>query len=264
VICLDPETPFVTGLSLRGGIRRTLRSLIGRLPALSRPCPGHAGPVPLPAPPFHGSGIPYADAIAALDAALPDDAHIFVDAGNAAAAAIHLLPARRRGRFVVAIGMGGMGYAFGAGIGAALASGQRTFVLAGDGAFFMHGMEVHTAVEYDAPITFVIFNNNAHGMCVTREQLLYGDDYSYNLFRPTDIAGAMAAAFPTLPVSAADSAEQLRQALRRSAAGPGPALVEVDVDPREVPPFLPFLTALGQHPPDSEETSREYRPVHVG
>jgi acetolactate synthase-1/2/3 large subunit len=264
VICLDPEAPFVAGLSVRGGVRDSLRALIDGLPTPPRPCPAHAGPVPLPTSPFQGSGIPYAEAIAAIDAALPDDAHIFVDAGNAAAAAIHLLPARRRGRFVVAVGMGGMGYAFGAGIGAALASGQRTFVLAGDGAFFMHGMEVHTAVQYDVPITFVIFNNNAHGMCVTREQLFCGDDYSYNLFRPTDIAGAMAAAFPTLSVSGAHSAEQLRQALRRSAAGPGPALVEVDVDPREVPPFLPFLTALGQHPPDNEETSREYRPVHIG
>ncbi|MCU7728504.1 thiamine pyrophosphate-binding protein [Actinoplanes sp. KI2] len=263
VICLDPETPFVAGQSVRGDVRSTLRALVGRFPAQPRPCPEHAGPRPLPAHPFHGSGTPYAEAIAAIDAALPDDAHVFVDAGNAAAAAIHLLPARRRGRFVVAVGMGGMGYAFGAGIGAALASGQRTFVLAGDGAFFMHGMEVHTAVEYDVPITFVIFNNNAHGMCVTREQLFYGDDYSYNLFRPTDIAGAMTAAFRTLSVSGAGSAEQLRRALRHSAAGPGPALVEVDVDPREVPPFLPFLTALGQHP-DSEETSREHRPVQVG
>jgi acetolactate synthase-1/2/3 large subunit len=264
VICVDPEAPFVAGLSLRGDVRAALRALIGRFPAQSRPYSGHAGPLPLPTPPFHGAGVPYAQAIAAIDAVLPDDAHVFVDAGNAAAAAIHLLPARRRGRFVVAVGMGGMGYAFGAGIGAALTSGQRTFVLAGDGAFFMHGMEVHTAVEYDAPVTFVIFNNNAHGMCVTREQLFYGDDYSYNLFRPTDIAGAMTAAFPTLAVSGADSAGQLLRALRRSTAGRGPALVEVVVDPHEVPPFVPFLTALGQYPPDNEETSREHRPIHVG
>ncbi|MFI7602267.1 thiamine pyrophosphate-binding protein [Actinoplanes sp. NPDC049681] len=264
VICVDPEAPFVAGLSLRGDVRGALRALIARLPEQSRPCPGHAGPLPLPTPPFRGAGTPYAEAFGVIDTVVPDDSHVFVDAGNAAAAAIHLLPARRRGRFVVAVGMGGMGYAFGAGIGAALASRQRTFVLAGDGAFFMHGMEVHTAVEYEVPVTFVIFNNNAHGMCVTREQLFYGDDYTYNTFRPTDIAGAMAAAFPTLSVTYAGTAGQLHRALRRSTALRGPALVEVAVDPREVPPFLPFLTALGQQPPDSEEASREHRPVHVG
>ncbi|WP_236590688.1 thiamine pyrophosphate-dependent enzyme, partial [Mycobacterium intracellulare] len=61
----------------------------------------------------------------------------------------------------------------------------RTVVIAGDGAFFMHGMEVHTAVQYRLPMTFVLFNNNAHAMCVTREQLFYDDLYSYNRFRPS-------------------------------------------------------------------------------
>ncbi|MFD6420332.1 thiamine pyrophosphate-dependent enzyme, partial [Streptomyces sp. NPDC060194] len=50
---------------------------------------------------------------------------------------------------------------------------HRTVVIAGDGSFFMHGMEIHTAIEHDLPITFVVFNNNAHAMCVTREQLYY-------------------------------------------------------------------------------------------
>ncbi len=55
-------------------------------------------------------------------------------------------------------------------------------MIAGDGAFFMHGMEVHTAVQYRLPMTFVLLNNNAHAMCVTREQLFYDDLYSYNRF----------------------------------------------------------------------------------
>ena len=52
---------------------------------------------------------------------LPQDTDIVVDAGNTGAAAIHWLPARRDGRFLVALGMGGMGYSFGAGIGMAFA-----------------------------------------------------------------------------------------------------------------------------------------------
>ena len=59
-------------------------------------------------PPSHrGPGVRYRDAITALDAVLPDDADIVVDAGNSGAAAIHHLPARRAGRFLVALGMGG-------------------------------------------------------------------------------------------------------------------------------------------------------------
>ena len=83
--------------------------------------------------------------------------------------------------------MGGMGYSFGAGIGMAFAQayGRRTVVIAGDGSFFMHGMEIHTALQYRLPVTFVLFNNNAHAMCVTREQLFYDDLYSYNRFGPS-------------------------------------------------------------------------------
>ena len=52
-----------------------------------------------------------------LDSVLPDGVDVVVDAGNIGAAAIHHLPVRRDGRFLVALGMGGMGYSFGAGIG---------------------------------------------------------------------------------------------------------------------------------------------------
>ena len=60
----------------------------------------------------------------ALDAALPDGTDIVVDAGNIGASAIHYLPVRRDGRFIVALGMGGMGYSFGAGVGVAFAAGN--------------------------------------------------------------------------------------------------------------------------------------------
>ena len=120
----------------------------------------------------------------ALDRAMPADVDIVVDAGNTGAAAIHYLPARRDGRFLVALGMGGMGYSFGAGVGMAFGRRRRTVVIAGDGAFFMHGMEIHTAIEYRLPVTFVLLNNNAHAMCVTREQLFYDGLYSYNRFAP--------------------------------------------------------------------------------
>ncbi len=63
----------------------------------------------------------YRDAMAELDHVLPAGVDIVVDAGNTGAAAIHYLPVRRRGRFAVALGMGGMGYSFGAGIGMAFA-----------------------------------------------------------------------------------------------------------------------------------------------
>ena len=72
-------------------------------------------------------------------------------------------------------------------------------VIAGDGAFFMHGLELHTAIQYRLPVTLVLFNNNAHAMCVTREQLFYDDLYSYNRFSPSHLGAGLAAMFPGLP-----------------------------------------------------------------
>ncbi|MGI5399411.1 thiamine pyrophosphate-binding protein [Streptomyces sp. CA-135486] len=272
VVCIDPEPPFVAGIALGGNLRDALRAVAGRLPPRPLPCPEHAGPLPTlpPAPvPQAGAGtLSYAEAVAAVEAALPQDAHVFVDAGNAGASAVHLLPAPRHGRFVVAVGMGGMGYTFGAGIGAALATGRRTYVLAGDGAFFMHGMEVHTAAEYDAPVTFVIFNNNAHAMCAVREELIQGGVRSDDLFARTDVAGGVATAFPALDAGRAGDGAQLRRALLRGNASSGPAFVAVDCDPREIPPFLPFLSftasAENTESTESEESSDERGPVHVG
>ena len=66
--------------------------------------------------------------------------------------------------------------------------GRRTVIVAGDGAFFMHGMEIHTAIQHRLPVTFVLFNNNAHAMCVTREQLFYEGITATTGSRPADLA----------------------------------------------------------------------------
>ncbi|WP_280440008.1 thiamine pyrophosphate-binding protein [Nocardia cyriacigeorgica] len=199
---------------------------------------------PLPVPESHGPGLHYRQIVEAIQAALPEGADVFVDAGKTGAAVVHQLRVPRDGRFVVALGMGGMGYAFGAGIGSAFArspEGHRTVVIAGDGSFYMHGLELHTAVEYALPVTFIVFNNNAHAMCVTREQLLYRDRYSFNRFHPALLGEGMAAMFPSLKVRSVHTMDQLPAALTECLGCQGPSFVSIDCDPDEIPPFLPFL-----------------------
>ncbi len=184
----------------------------------------------------------FRDALESVAATLPEDANVFVDAGNTGASAVHWIRCPPRGRFVVALGMGGMGYSFGAAIGAAFANGRRTYVLAGDGAFFMHGLEIHTALEHRLPITFIVFDNTAHGMCFTREHLYYGGDYSYNLFQPSEFAAGLATMFPSLRVLPGTTPSEITESLRN--APPGPAMMSIPVDACEVPPFIPFQEAM--------------------
>ncbi|TQM29776.1 thiamine pyrophosphate-binding protein [Nocardia bhagyanarayanae] len=211
----------------------------------------HAAPdasalTPLQVPTADGPGLRYRELVETIGAALPEGTDVFADAGNTGAAVVHHLRVPRGGRFVVALGMGGMGYAFGAGIGAAFArhGPGRTVVIAGDGAFYMHGMEVHTAVEHQLPITFVVLNNNAHAMCVTREQLYYRDRYSFNRFRPAFLGDGIAAMFPDLPAYTVRTPAELAEALGRCLATAGPSFLAIDCDPDEIPPFTPFLTTL--------------------
>ena len=232
-------------------LRGSLRLLTDALSGSGRPVGVHVPDLvqrtELTPPPCTDAGVRYRDAMAVLDGVLPDGADIVVDAGNTGAAAIHYLPVRRGGRFAVALGMGGMGYSFGAGIGMAFGranSGRpngRTVVIAGDGAFFMHGMEVHTAVHYRLPVTFVLFNNNAHGMCVTREQLFYDDLYSYNRFRPSRLGAGLAAMFPGLASIDVTDLDGFGSAVRAALHVDGPAVVSVECAADEIPPFAPFL-----------------------
>jgi len=232
-------------------LRASLRMLTRALSGAGRPTglrvPDMVAHTELTPPPFDGEGVRYRDAMAELDQILPDEVDIVVDAGNTGAAAIHYLPVRRKGRFAVALGMGGMGYSFGAGIGMAFgrakaqAPGRRVVVIAGDGAFFMHGMEVHTALHYRLPMTFVLLNNNAHAMCVTREQLYYDDLYSYNRFAPSQLGAGLAAMFPGLPSVDVTDADGLAAAVRGSLDVDGPSVVSVECAADEIPPFAPFL-----------------------
>ncbi len=212
-------------------------------------------PSPLPVPLADGPGLRYRDIVETLDIAMSPDTDVFADAGNTGASVVHHLRPPRDGRFVVALGMGGMGYAFGAAIGSCFARRRRldgstrhTVVVAGDGAFYMHGMEVHTAIQYRLPVTFVVLDNSAHGMCVTREQLFYGDRYSFNRFHKAHIGAGMAAMFPELPSFSPQSRTELTTVLRHCLETPGPSFISIDCDADEIPPFIPFLSAQRRNP----------------
>lgn len=253
-LSIGAASPFIACTHVHSqDLRTTLTRIRSALTGAGRPhgirVHGDLRRTELSPPAYSGPGVRYKDAMAVLDTALPDHTDIVVDAGNTGAAALHHLPVRRDGRFVVALGMGGMGYSFGAAIGMAFARGRRTVVIAGDGAFYMHGMELHTAVEYQLPITFVLFNNNAHAMCVTREQLFYRDVYSYNRFRPAHLGAGLAAMFPGLHAVDVAATSELEQALNAALAVDGPSVVCVECSADEIPPFAPFLASPPSTPP---------------
>ena len=173
--------------------------------------------------------------------------HVIGDAGNASAGVARDLQLHPDSTFTLALGMGGMGYSFGASVGAVTASSnsaQPALVLAGDGSFFMHGMEIHTAVEHSLPILFIILNNQAHAMCASREELYLGTSARAQQFKPSQIASGLGALFPSLRILSADSDDGLRAAIRELKPFKSPIVLEIRLESREMPPFLPFQDHL--------------------
>lgn len=190
-----------------------------------------------------GNVIGFKDAMEVIASFLDSDVDVCVDAGNIGAAAIHYLPATGRNIFSVALGMGGMGHSFGCAVGCCLGSGRRTLALAGDGSFYMHGSEIHTAWNYDLPILFIIFNNNAHAMCHIREEVYFGHKTQDNVFKSSHPAAGVGAMYPGLSSYEVFDAESLRQAISESLNRPGPACISLTMSPEEMPPFRPFLSS---------------------
>jgi acetolactate synthase-1/2/3 large subunit len=205
-------------------------------------------PPPPDSPPAPAGALLQSEAISLLQAYLPAEGHMLFDAGNCAVAAIHGLEPPRGVSTTIALGMGGMGYAVAGAIGAQLGAVRgRTIVLCGDGAFLMQGFELHTAIEQRLPILFVVFNNGGHGMCVTRQQLMFDGRLECTRYTPVDIASLARSlgGEDALWTGSAATMDSLRACLdeftERHQEGPG--VLEVVLQREEIPPFGPFLGA---------------------
>ena len=88
-----------------------------------------------------------------------------VDVGQHQMWAAQSLELQPEQRFLTSGGMGSMGFALPAAIGASLCDSSRpTVLIAGDGGFQSNIQELQTVVRNQLPIKMVIVNNNCHGM----------------------------------------------------------------------------------------------------
>lgn len=67
-------------------------------------------------------------------------------------------------RFLTSGGLGAMGFAMPASIGAAVSSNSNWVMISGDGCLQLSTPELQTIVQYNLPITVCVINNGQHGM----------------------------------------------------------------------------------------------------
>ncbi len=95
---------------------------------------------------------------------MPHDAIALVDSGAHRAFAVHYWDSYGPRQFLTASGLGPMGWAIGAGIGAKAARPHSPVVVfTGDGCMRMHGMEVQSAARAGLPVIYMVSNNQALG-----------------------------------------------------------------------------------------------------
>ncbi|MCP5150783.1 MAG: thiamine pyrophosphate-binding protein [Ectothiorhodospiraceae bacterium] len=103
-------------------------------------------------------------AAAEIDKALPEDAILVSDIGVHHNWLLQFCKPRRPDSLIGSMGFGPMGFGVAGVLGAKLAAPDRPAVsVCGDGAFFMHASVLGTAVEYEIPVVWVVWNNYAYG-----------------------------------------------------------------------------------------------------
>lgn len=142
-------------------------------------------------------------------------------------------------RFASSGGLGTMGYGLGAAIGAAVATGDKTVLITGDGSFGMNLNELATAVTYNTPIVIVLLNNGVLGMVRQWQTLFFDKRYSNTtLGRKTDFV-KLAEAFG-LEAERVSSIDEFEQAFKKGMAHNGPYLIDTLINMDEfVLPMLP-------------------------
>jgi len=178
-------------------------------------------------------------AILTLNRHLGENTAVCTDVGQHQMWAAQNLVFCKPRRFASSGGLGTMGYGFGAAIGAAYGTGERSVLITGDGSFGMNLNELATAVRYNVPVVVIIMNNGVLGMVRQWQTLFYNKHYSNSVLeRKTDFA-AFAKAFGA-DGEAVTTPEALDAALARAFQTDGPYIIDCKIDKDEfVLPMLP-------------------------
>lgn len=154
-----------------------------------------------------------------------------VDVGNHQMWAAQSLELLEHQRFLTTGGMGAMGFALPAAVGASLATGKPVVMIAGDGGMQLNIQELETISNHKLAIKMVIFNNRSLGMVRQFQQSYFAERYpsTYWGYSSPDFAD-VANAYHIRSQSVMDS-QSLPSALEKMWENPqAPFLLQVFVD----------------------------------
>lgn len=162
----------------------------------------------------------------------PDETTVVADVGqNQIWTANHFQI--ENGKFITTGGMGTMGYAIPAAIGAKLASEKKEVIaVCGDGAFQMEMMELATLCQHQISIKIVVMKNNRLGMVREYQTVHYADRQMAVALDGSPNFAMLASAYGIDSLTIANDA-QAENAIDKMLFTSSPFLLEVIVDEKE-------------------------------
>jgi acetolactate synthase I/II/III large subunit len=136
-------------------------------------------------------------------------------------------------------GLGTMGYAVPAAMGAALGvPGREVWAIVGDGGFQMTSQELMTLVQDEIPVKIALFDNKKLGMIRQWQEIIYaGNFHSAHLMGPDYLQLAGAYGIPSIKAGTPDEVDE---AIRFAQGVQGPALVWFEIaGEQNVFPMMP-------------------------
>ena len=158
--------------------------------------------------------------------------HVCTDVGQHQMWAAQLIEWLEPHTHITSGGLGTMGFALPAAVGAQMAKPDATvWVIAGDGGFQMNIQELATVVQEGLPLKIAIINNGYLGMVRQWQELFHERRYSATpMWSPDFVAVAAAYGIPGICVR---DQSQVESAIETAYATPGPVLIDFQVE-REV------------------------------
>ena len=143
--------------------------------------------------------------------------------------------------FLSSGGLGTMGFCVPSGVGAQLGCpGKQVVTITGDGSFQMNIQELATLAYYGLPVKIVILNNGYLGMVRQWQELFFERRYSQTHLRDGNPDFVAVAKGYGLEAFRVERPGELRSALERAFAHPGPVVVDCLVAQEEnVLPMIP-------------------------
>jgi acetolactate synthase-1/2/3 large subunit len=172
--------------------------------------------------------ITMAEVVTMLSEKTKGEAVVVADVGQHQMVAARYYEPKMTDGYITSGGLGTMGFALPAALGAKVAVPKRQVVaIIGDGSFQMNIQELATLAQDQIPVKVIILNNNFLGMVRQWQQLFFDKRYSFVELKNPDFVAVSKGFY--VDAEKVEERKQLHKALDRLLASDGPRVLEVVV-----------------------------------